>query len=158
MKNYQGFVQVEEVIGQMIKPILGKKKGNFAIITSLNKAWPTVIGEKFQQFCAPKDIKFERSQKINGTLIIKAYNPSVAFFLEANSSQIIERIAIYYGYKVISQIKIHQEPKDIKAKTHNIEVKISAPQQQIIDNVTESVTDPDLRAILSKLGGVVFTK
>jgi len=156
MKKYQGFVQVEEKISNILKPILGRKKSNFVVISALNKSWINIIGEKFHQFCAPKDITFPKNQKNNGTLIIKAYNSATAFYLEINSNQIIERIAVYYGYKVISEIKIHQEPKDIKFS--KIEDKINPDQQLLIDQSISQINDPELKLILSKLGQQVLLK
>jgi hypothetical protein len=156
MKKYQGFIQVEEKISDILKPLLSKKKNNFAVINGLNKAWMNIIGEKFQQFCAPKDVKFSKNQKNNGTLIITAYNPSTAFYLEANSSQIIERIAVYYGYKVISEIRIYQEPKDIKFGKTEDKTKISPYQQLLIDQSTSQINDPELQLILSKLGRTIL--
>ena len=156
MKKYQGFIQVEEKISEILKPILGRKKSNFAVIVSLNKGWSDIIGEKFQQFCAPKDIKFAKNQKNNGTLIIKAYNPSTAFYLEASSSQIIERIAVYYGYKVISEIKIHQEPRNIKLAKLEDEIKITSNQQLLIDQSIGQINDLELKSILSRLGRTIL--
>lgn len=156
MKKYQGFTQVEEKISEILKPILGKKKSNFATIISLNKGWNNIIGEKFQQFCAPKDIKFAKNQKNNGTLIIKAYNPSTAFYLEANSSQIIERIAVYYGYKLISEIKIHQEPCHIKSTKIEDKIKVDSGKQLLIDQSTVGINDPELKSILSSLGRLIL--
>ena len=159
MKKYRGFVNIESQISSIIKPLLRKQKDNFIIISNLKKIWPEIIGEKFQPFCTPYKINFERGKKNNATLYIRAYNPSIAFYLESDSNRIIEKIAAYYGYKIIAKIKIEQQLRNIETdkKEQNITI-IDENQQKIIDDLSAKINDPELKSVLKKLGEAVFSR
>jgi hypothetical protein len=158
MKPYQGFVPLETQISKILKPVLVKKKDHFLLMKNLNKNWQKIIGEKCWQFCAPKKIQFADGKKFgkksHGTLYIKAYNSAMAFYLEANCNQIVENIASYYGYKIIEQIKIIQEPKNILTNNNQekIEQKISPEKQNLITKKLDNIKDLELKNILQKLG------
>jgi hypothetical protein len=106
--NSYGFKTLENKISQILKPILTKKKDNFLVINNLYKNWQKIVGEQCFKHCFPKKITFEKGKKINGVLTIGAGNSAVSFYLEANSNQIIQSIASYYGYKIVSKIRIIQ--------------------------------------------------
>jgi hypothetical protein len=156
-----GFLPLEKNISQILKPIFikGKKtkfflaKDNFLVINNLNKNWQKVIGEKCWQFCSPKKIKFEKNKKADGVLTIAANSSAIAFYLEASTNQIIENIASYYGYKIISDIRIIQEPR-ILGENKSIEIykNISQESQDLIANSTLEIKDLELKEILQKLG------
>jgi hypothetical protein len=159
MKKYRGFVNIENQINSIIKPIMSKKKDNFIIIANLTKIWPEIIGKKLYQFCIPHKIHFEHKKRNAGILYIRAYNPSIAFYLEANSNQIIEKIATYYGYKIVGGIRIEQQFRNIE--THKKEKHIivaDEKQQKIIDDASSKINDPELKSILQKLGETIFIK
>lgn len=148
-----GFSSIEDNISQILKPIFVKKKDNFLLTNSLNKNWQKIIGEKCWQFCSPRKIQFEKNKKANAVLTIAANNSAVAFYLEANISQILENIASYYGYKVVGDIKIIQEPKIIlQEKLDKIEEKISKKNEELIVESTNKIKDLELKEILQKLG------
>jgi len=151
-----GFLPLEKNISQILKPIFvkgRKNKDSFLVINNLNKNWQKIIGEKCWQFCAPKKIKFEKNKKADGVLAISANNSAIAFYLEAGTNQIIENIASYYGYKIISDIRIIQEPKVlVEEKLAEINKNISQKSKDLITNSTLEIKDQELREILQKLG------
>ena len=148
-----GFKPLEKNISQILKPIFTKKKDNFLVINNLNKNWQKVIGEKCWQFCWPKKIKFEKNKKSDGILTIGVNNSAAAFYLEASTNQIIENIASYYGYKIVTEIRIVQEPR-ILGENKSIEIhrNISQESQNIIAKSTSQIKDLELKEILQKLG------
>lgn len=156
MKKYSGLSPIENSITEIIKPIFLKKRDDFLIISYLNKNWSGIVGEKFFQFCKPKKVKFSnrsKNKKNSKTLYINAYNPSIAFYLEANSNLIIEKIASYYGYKIIDEIKIFQELTDIESKNKKPEeVKINKEDEKRICDLTTKIKDPELKSAITRLG------
>jgi len=147
-----GFVPLEKSVGQILKPVFAKKKDNFLVINNLNKNWQQIVGEKCWQFSSPKKIKFEKNKKSGGVLTIGASNSGVAFYLEASSNQIIQNIAAYYGYKVVGEIRIIQEPQILEATQQKISYQISPEQENFIANSTNIIEDEELKLILQKLG------
>ena len=148
----QGFKTLEKNISQILKPVFAKKKDDFLVINNLNKNWQQIVGEKCWQFCFPKKIKFEKNKKANGVLTIGANNSSVAFYLEASSNQIIENAASYYGYKVVGEIRIVQEPKILAEEQQKVVHKLSESQENFIAKTTTIIQDDELKLILQKLG------
>lgn len=150
------FSPLENKISQILKPIFSKKKdakkNNFLIINNLNKNWQKIVGEKCWQFCHPKKIKFEKNKKSAGILNISAHNSSIAFYLEANSNQIIQNIASYYGYKIVAEIRIIQEPQNLVAVPTKIVKIINQKQQDFISDSTTKIKDANLKNILQELG------
>ena len=151
-----GFAPLDKNISKILKPIFFKKKDDFLIINNLQKNWQNIVGEKCWQFCVPKKIKFEKNKKANGVLNIGAGNSSVAFYLEANSNQIIQNIAAYYGYKIVGEIRILQEPKILQMEEERAEYKISAEQENFIAQSTTIIKDEGLKSVLQQLGKSIF--
>ncbi|NRB11240.1 MAG: DUF721 domain-containing protein [Rickettsiaceae bacterium] len=69
--------------------------------------WGSIVGGKFGKISHPVKIttEYENKKKIN-TLHIRADNSSVSVELSFQQGIIIERIAIYLGYKAINKIRI----------------------------------------------------
>ena len=158
MKNnsYQGFQSLEDNIGKIIKPMARNKKDSFFILSSLIKNWPAIIGEKYYPYCVPQKVKISKEHKI--TLFINAHNSAVAFYLEGNYSQILEKIAAYFGYKIINEIRISQELREIAEKKAKKEVKLTAKDQEFIDQNIENIVDENLKNVLRQLGQEIFNK
>lgn len=159
MKKYKGFVNIEYQISSIIKPIMGKKKDNFIILSNLIKVWRDIAGEKLYQFCEPYKIKFEKDKKNFGILYIKAFDPSTAFYLESISNEIVEKICAYYGYKIISKIRIQQELKNLNLIQNNDKKRsLDEKSQKIIADQTINIKDSELKDTLVKLANIIFDK
>lgn len=159
MKPKHHLEPISAKISQILKPIFLKKKDNFVVVNNLQKNWQKIVGEQCFQFCSIKKIQFEKNKKAGASLYIRAYNSAVAFYLEANSNQIIQNIASYYGYKIVAQIKIIQEPKNIDLVKEVVKAsKISVEQQKIIEDSTDKINDKELKLVLQNLGKVIFGK
>jgi hypothetical protein len=149
---------VQNSVTKVLKPIFAKKrktKADFLILENLSKNWQQIVGQQCYEMCFAKNIKFSRAVKAaknNGTLTISANSSAVGFFLEANSSQIIENIASYYGYKIISKINIVQELRMAAKKKQEASKIISATAQKTINSATQEIADENLKLTLQKLG------
>ncbi len=148
-KSY-GLQSIDQKISNLLKPIFAGSKKEFIIINNLVKNWHEIIGKKYADFCYPKFINFDKSQK-SAKLTIAVYNSSVGFYLENSSEFLLEKIATLYGYKAITKIIIKQEPKQLNNKIRE-EIKLPKEQQEKLNAQIKDVTDPDLADILEKLG------
>jgi hypothetical protein len=104
--------KLEHSLNYLLKNKLKHNKQEFFIIYQLSKNWQKIIGKEYQQYCQPKSISLN-SDKQEIKLTISAYNSAIAFFIENNTSLILERIAILYGFKAVGKIIIKQEPKNV---------------------------------------------
>ena len=148
-KSY-GLQSIDQKISNLLKPIFAGSKKEFIIINNLVKNWHEIIGKKYADFCYPKFINFDKSQK-SAKLTIAVYNSSVGFYLENSSEFLLEKIATLYGYKAITKIIIKQEPKQLNNKIRE-EIKLPKEQQEKLNAQIKDVTDPDFANILEKLG------
>jgi hypothetical protein len=153
--NY-GFEALEKHISQILKPVVINKRDNFLAISNLNKNWQKIIGGKCWRFCYARKIQFSKNKKSNAILTIAVHNGAVAFYLEANASDIIENIASYYGYRIVSEIKIIQEPANLAEQPKMITKNINPKQQAFITQSTAIIKDDGLRLALQQLGNSIL--
>lgn len=155
-KPYKGPRSLEDNISKIIKPISKKKRDNFTILNKLNKNWEEIIGKKYAPFCEAIKLKINADKKT--TLHLNAYNSAIAFALEGLKNDIIEKIASYFGYKIIHNIRITQELKEITLKKKEEPLKLDEKDQKLIDESTKDVKDEALQKILQKLGKSILGK
>jgi hypothetical protein len=156
MKKYNGFQKLDQKISKIIKPISKKKKDNFLILNNLEKNWEKMVGAKYYQFCYPKKVQFNTNNKT--VLFIGAYNAAVAFALESQQNYIIEKIASYFGYKIISNIKISQELREMKLIKKGKKLILEPKDEELIAQNIENIKDKNLQEVLEKLGKEIFAK
>ena len=112
-------MDLSNCLKKILKPIL---KNYSPILLILKRNWENIIGSKYYKYCQPEKCNFKKQLidgniktiKYDGTLYIVCFNSVVSFFIENNKLYIIEKINIIFGRKLISQIKIKQNPKIIK--------------------------------------------
>ena len=104
--------KLEHSLNFLLKNKIHHHKQEFFIIHQLSKNWQQIVGKEYQKYCQPKSINLNvEKQEIKLTIV--AYNSAMAFFLEHNTSLILERIALLYGFKAVGKIIIKQEPKNM---------------------------------------------
>jgi hypothetical protein len=155
LKKQFGLQSIDQKLSQFLKPLLTGSKKDFIIIGNMVKNWEEIIGKKYAKLCYPKAISFAKDKQSQGKLTIAVYNSAVGFFLENNSEIIIERIAVFYGYKAIGKIIIKQEPKDININ-RTTEIKLPQAQENFLQEKINEVADQDLAETLRKLGREIF--
>ncbi len=137
-----------ECVEPVIKPALKDKglAGSRIIID-----WEKIAGAKMASRCVPEKLSFPRGKTTDGTLTIAVEN-GFATELQHQIPLILERLAIYFGYKAISRITIsHTLPKRQVNKK-------PASQQQLLHNLPQAsldeVHDAELKDALANLRSV----
>ena len=100
------FKKIGDLVDQVIEPI-AQKQGFCS--HKIIKNWPHIVGSQLSKFCAPYFGQLKKNQ--SGLFIIAVSNPGFIAELQLAEPMIIERLALYYGYKAISKIKIKVVPK-----------------------------------------------
>ena len=102
MKTYvQGLRPFGNILPRGVKGILRKNGYNYSEIIS---KWKLLVGKNIASCCFPKSIKMSQENK-NGTLIL-AVERGDEINAEYSKKMITDKINSYFGYKLISEIKL----------------------------------------------------
>lgn len=148
--HYFGLQSIDQRLSHLLKSTFRGNKNEFIMINNLAKNWEEIVGKKQAKFCYPKQIKFDKSEKI-AKLTIATFNAAIGFFMENNSEIILEKIAALYGFKSITKIIVKQEPRDI-GSAETTEINISEDQAKFLEKKTSEIENKDLAATVQKLG------
>jgi len=109
--------------------------------------WPVIIGEKLSMHCIPQKLSFPAGKKTDGTLCIAVEN-GFAPELQHMQAVIMDRLAIYFGYKAISRITISHSYAPI-----NEEEKKPSSSKPSSTNffISEEIDDVELRSSLDNI-------
>ena len=103
--------QVGELVSRVLDPVLEKRAG---ISASLLQSWDEVVGAKLAGATRPHKVQWPRRASEDdpfepATLTIAA-DPSVAFILQHETSEVIARVNAFLGFAAIARIRIVQKP------------------------------------------------
>ena len=143
-KSYvQGLRPFGNTLPRGIKGILKKNGYNYSEI--INK-WNFLVGQDISNCCYPKSIKVSQANK-NGTLVLSVERGN-EINIEYSKQEIINKINSYFGYKLISKIRLQTfNSANIKQKKQNILSKSSKKFEKKINEIKNK----DIRNSLSKL-------
>ena len=143
-KSYvQGLRPFGNTLPRGIKGILKKNGYNYSEI--INK-WNFLVGQDISNCCYPKSIKVSRANK-NGILVLSVERGN-EINVEYSKQEIINKINSYFGYKLISEIRLQTfNSANIKQKKQNILSKSSKKFEKKINEIKNK----EIRNSLSKL-------
>ncbi len=146
----RGFQSLGDIVEQSISPMF-ERKG--AVQAKIYSKWSTIVGEGIAQKTSPSKITYAGKEKSIGTLHINVFSAD-ALEISYMEGVLIEKIAVFFGYKAIDKIKIKQKPYDKNAQATWNEKKILAPESdhpRISSDLMEQIEDEDLQKALSSL-------
>jgi len=143
-KSYvQGLRPFGNTLPRGIKGILKKNGYNYSEIIS---KWNFLVGQNISNCCYPKSIKMPQANK-NGTLVLFVERGN-EINVEYSKEEIINKINSYFGYKLISKIRLQTfNSANIKQKKQNILSKSSKKFEKKINEIKNK----DIRNSLSQL-------
>ena len=147
-KTYvQGLRPFGNTLPRGIKGILKKNGYNYSEIIS---KWNLLVGKDISNYCHPKSIKMSRSSR-NGTLILSVERGN-EINVEYSKKEIIDKVNGYFGYKLISKIRLQTfNSAVIKEKKQNILDKSSKKFEKKINEIKNK----DIRNSLSQLLDII---
>lgn len=97
---------MKPIVGEVNKLVQNVFRRQHPILAEIIVNWGKIVGVKFSQNSMPLKIisSKERGKKIN-ILYISSENSSASMEIAYQQELIIERIAIYLGYKAIHKIR-----------------------------------------------------
>ena len=131
-KTYvQGLRPFGNTLPRGLKGILKKNGYNYSEIIS---KWNMLVGKDIAQYAYPKSIKMKKRDS-NGLLVL-AIKRGDEINVEYSKKNIIDKINSYFGYKLISEIKIETlNSKNKKVQNKNKLDKFSKNFQEKIDQI-----------------------
>ena len=131
-KTYvQGLRPFGNTLPRGIKRILKKNGYNYSEI--INK-WNMLVGKDISRYAYPKSIKMKNGD-INGTLVLFVERGD-EINIEYSKEEIINKINSYFGYKLISEIRLQtSNSKSKKIKNKNILNKFSKNFEKKINEI-----------------------
>ena len=143
-KTYvQGLRSFGNTLPRGIKQILKKNGYNYSEIIS---KWNLLVGKDIANYCYPKSIKMSRENK-NGALVLLVKRGN-EINVEYSKKDIINKINSYFGYQLISEIRLQTfSPINKKEKEKNI---ISNSPIKFEKKINE-IKNKDIRDSLSQL-------
>ena len=143
-KTYvQGLRPFGNTLPRGIKGILKKNGYNYSEIIS---KWNFLVGQNISNCCYPKSIKMSQANK-NGTLVLSVERGN-EINVEYSKQEIINKINSYFGYKLISKIRLQTfNSANIKQKKQNVLSKSSKKFEKKINEIKNK----DIKNSLSQL-------
>ena len=131
-KTYvQGLRPFGNTLPRGVKGILKKNGYNYSEIIS---KWNMLVGKDIAQYAYPKSIKMKKRDS-NGMLVL-AIKRGDEINVEYSKKNIIDKINSYFGYKLISEIKIETlNSKNKKVQNKNKLYNFSKNYQEKIDQI-----------------------
>jgi len=138
-KTYvQGLRPFGNTLPRGLKGILKKNGYNYSEIVS---KWSMLVGSNISNIAHPKSIKMKKGDT-NATLILEIRRGD-EIYVEYSKKKIIDKINSYFGYKLISEIKLQNlnsksnktiNNKELKKFSENFEKKINQIKTEKIKN------------------------
>jgi len=142
-KTYvQGLRPFGNTLPRGVKGILKKNGYNYSqIISKLN----IIVGKNISNYCYPKSIKMQKEN--DSGMLILAIERGNELDIEYSKNEIISKINSYFGYKLISKIKLETFNKTIN-KNKNIFLKSSKNYEEKINKIKNKTIRDSLADLL----------
>ena len=147
-KTYvQGLRPFSKTVPRGLKGIL--KKNGYAYSEIISK-WDLLVGSDISNYSYPKSIKMTKGND-NGILVL-AVERGNEINLEYSKKDIINKINSYFGYKLISEIRLNSfNSKERKIKKINILEKFSKNFEKKINEVDNKKVRDSLSQLLDAI-------
>ena len=147
-KTYvQGLRPFSKTVPRGLKGILKKNGYNYSEIIS---KWDLLVGSDISNYSYPKSIKMTKGND-NGILVL-AVERGNEINLEYSKKDIINKINSYFGYKLISEIRLNSfNSKERKIKKINILEKFSKNFEKKINEVNNKKVRDSLTQLLEAI-------
>ena len=139
----QGLRLLGNTLTRSVKSILKKNGYNYSEI--INK-WNSLVGKEVSSFSYPKSIKMNKGNT-KGTLVL-AVQRGNEIIIEYSKNDIINKINSYFGYKLISKVKL----ETFNSKNQNEKNKNKRPETfKDLNKKIHGIKSKDLRNSLFQL-------
>lgn len=146
-------------VGGLARKTIGRR--GFAE-AGLVTGWEGIVGPELAASCWPDRLTFPPGRRDGGTLRIRVAG-GFALELQHMEPQLLERINGHFGYRAIERIAIIHAPPGKKpgaGRSQNRkkrETPADPMARATIEQALAAVDDPEIRAVLARLGRAVIS-
>lgn len=148
--------RLAEVTGNVLTPALRRR--GFAA-GDIVAAWQEIVGERLAASTLPEKLVWPRrtAEEEPGahgepaTLILRVDGPA-AIEIQHLSTQLLERVNVYFGYRAVGRLKIVQAPLPRNREGPAEPPACPEPAAEEVDRMVGTVPHEGLRDALSRLG------
>lgn len=124
--------------------------------------WPQIVGEDLSRHAHPDRLRYPPGRRDSGVLTIRAMGP-MATELAHLEAVVVDRINAHFGYRAVASIKILQAPPTrlpmgVKKAPRRAKPPADPARLASMRERLEDVEDPELRAILDRLGEAILRR
>lgn len=123
-------------------------------------SWETIVGADLARLTRPETIKWPRgarspvdgedSGRSAGATLVVASDPAFALEVSYRHAEIMDRINRYFGYRAVTQLKVHQVPRaETAASPQKASPRLAGPKA-VVQCAANS--PDDIAAALEALG------
>jgi len=138
----QGLRPFGNTLPRSIKSILKRNGYNYSEIIS---KWSMLVGDEISKYSYPKSIKMKEKNG-NGILLL-AVKRGDEINVEYSKEDIINKINSYFGYKLISEVRLETYNSQLKKNNEKNKKKFS----QHLENKIKEIKNENLKNSIMKL-------
>jgi hypothetical protein len=158
---------LDTTISLLLKPLwqdgLAKNQARnkkLKIINQISRNWQAIVGGAFSSFSSPQTLKIRRNSTnySSASLVVNVRNSAIAFLLQSQSQQIIERVNRFAVDSNITVNKISFLQQGNIAENNNSQKPESWRNQHQklekstkIENIIKNIADQELQDLLRSL-------
>jgi hypothetical protein len=118
--------------------------------------WAAIVGADLAELAQPDKLSFTPGERSQGTLRLRVA-PTAAVEIQHRAPIIIERINGALGYAAVARLALVQAPLPNRRPRKPAPPRTLEPaERQALDRRLATVTDPELREALDRLGQAVI--
>lgn len=129
----------------------GAKGGRSNALVRLKADWPAVVGPELARTTRPDALLAGRGARAGKALRLKVAG-AAALEVQHRSGQIVERVNAYFGHKAIDDVRIVQGVISTARPAPRASRPDPVVEREVASRTAAAVQDPDLRAVLTRLG------
>ena len=145
-------------VGAALPKITGKYAGKRAPLAQLRAVWPDIAGRDIADQSLPEKLlglpRGKQESDRAAALRIRCSGVA-ALELQHRQSELIERINAFFGYRAIDRIVLSQGPLPRPKMLRQPLPPLDPRTRRAMEQDTEAVGDPDLRAALKRLADAI---
>jgi len=149
LRPTHGLVAVGGPCGRITRPVFGR---HGFVEGALVTDWPAIVGAAIAHHALPVRIRFPTGQRSDGTLIVKVSSGAFALEMQHLEPLIVQRINGYFGWNAVARLRLIQGPLPERPRPAPPPEPPPLPADSPAARALESVEDPELRAVLTRLG------
>jgi hypothetical protein len=159
--RHTGPISLSEGLAPIVKKLLGRKG---FLQSDLFYEWKHIVGEETSSYSLPQKLTFKKGEQTDGTLFIAVPSGVFATELLHRKLSLIEKINTYFGYKAVSELRFSvndaffadEDDKSIKNADKQEKTLVTSEQKKYITELTEGISNNDLKNCLQRLGESIF--